>query len=73
MIVISAGYFALMAPSLLRSKAVVLFSLISFFIVAHIVGLGFCVWSLLCCAKLTVLPSFAIILLGKRELVALLK
>ena len=34
--------------------------------------LGFCVRSLFCCAGLCVLSSFAMISLGKRELVALL-
>ena len=40
------------------------------FIVTHIVG--FCNCSLFCCALLYVHSSFAIILMGKRELVALL-
>ena len=35
-------------------------------------SLGFCVRSLFCCARLCVLSSFAMISLGKRELVALL-
>ena len=34
--------------------------------------LNFCVWSLFCYALLSVLSSFAIILVRKRELVALL-
>ena len=33
---------------------------------------GFCVCSVFCCALLCVLSSFAIILMGKRELIALL-
>ena len=43
----------------------------SLFIVSPIVG--FCNCSILCCALLCVLSSFAIILMGKRELVALLR
>ena len=39
-------------------------------IVAPIVG--FCVCSMFCCTLLCVLSSFAIILTGKRELIALL-
>ena len=42
----------------------------SLLIVASIVG--FCVCSMFCCALLCVLSSFAIILMEKRELVALL-
>ena len=42
----------------------------SLFVVAPIVG--FCVCSMLCYALLCVLSSFAIILTGKRELIALL-
>ena len=34
--------------------------------------LGFNVWSLFCCALLCVVSSFAIISLGKRELIGLL-
>ena len=34
--------------------------------------MGFCVCSMFCCALLFVLSSFAIILMGKRELAALL-
>ena len=52
------------------SKAVVLLLLIHCFIVETIFR-GY-VWSLLCCAILSVVSSFAIIVLGKRELVALL-
>ena len=33
--------------------------------------MGFCACSMFCCALLCVLSSFAIILMGKRELVAL--
>ena len=33
---------------------------------------GFCNWSMFCCTLLCVNSSFAIILIGKRELVALL-
>ena len=42
----------------------------SLLIVAPIVG--FCVCSMFCCTLLCVLSSFAIILMGKRELVVLL-
>ena len=42
----------------------------SLFIVTPIVGV--CNYSMLCCALLCVHTSFAIILMGKRELVALL-
>ena len=40
-------------------------------IVTHI--LGFCNCSMFCCAVLSVHSSFAIILMGKRELVALFR
>ena len=43
----------------------------SLLIVAPI-DVGVCIWSLFCCVVLGVLSSFAIILLRKRELVALL-
>ena len=33
--------------------------------------MGFCSWSMFCCALLCVHSSFAIILMGKKELVAL--
>ena len=52
------------------SNAVVLFLVDSLLIVAPIVG--FCNCSMFCCALLCVHSSFEIILLGKRELVALL-
>ena len=55
-----------MALAAVRSKVVVLFLLI----VASIVG--FCNCSMFCCVLLCVHSSFAIILMGKRELVALL-
>ena len=42
----------------------------SLLIVAPIVG--FCVCSMFCCTLLCVISSFTIILMGKRELVALL-
>ena len=48
-------------------SSVVVHSLLT---IAPIVGL--CVCSMVCCALLCVLSSFAIILIGKRELVALL-
>ena len=54
--------------SFVSSKAVV----DSLFIVAPIVMCGVCVWDLFYCAVLSVLSSFAIIWLCKRELVALL-
>ena len=62
--------YAALNPMWLRSVVVD-----KLFIVAPIVcgGLwGFCVWSLFYYAVLSVLSSFAIILLRKRELVALL-
>ena len=34
--------------------------------------MGFCVYSMFCCALLCVLSSFAIILMGKRQLVVVL-
>ena len=38
------------------------------FVVAPIVcGFFFCIWSLFCCAVLSVISGFAIISLGKRE------
>ena len=55
-----------MALAAIRSKAVVLLLLI----VTSIVG--FCNLIMFCCALLCVHSSFAIILMGKRELVALL-
>ena len=59
------------AKAAVRSKAIVLLLLISFlFIVTPIVGVCNC--SMFCCTLLYVHFSFAIILLGKRELVALL-
>ena len=54
--------------SVIRVGSVVVDSL---FIVAPIVCEG-CVWSLFCCAVLSILSSFSIISLRKRELVALL-
>ena len=54
------------ALAAVRSKAVVLLLLL---IVAPIVG--FCVCSMFCYALLCFLSSFTIILMGKRELVAL--
>ena len=44
----------------------------SVLIVAPIAFLGVYVWSVFCCSVLSVVSSFAIISLGKRELVALL-
>ena len=44
--------------------------LLTFFIVTHIVGVSNC--SMVCCSLLYAHSSFAIILMGKRELVALL-
>ena len=52
-----------------RSKAVVLF-LLTLFIVTPTAG--FCYCSMFCCTLIYVHSSFAIILTGKRELVALL-
>ena len=54
------------ALAVVRSKAMVLLLLI----VAPIVG--FCNCSMFCCALLCVLSRFTVILMGKRELVALL-
>ena len=51
-----------------RSKAVVLFFVVSLLNVTPIVG--FCNCSLFCCTLLDVHSSFAIILMGKREMVA---
>ena len=55
-----------LSPSSLSGSIVV----DSLLIVAPIVG--FCVCSVFCCTLLCVLSSFAIILMGKREMVALL-
>ena len=59
-----------MAEAVVRSKAVVLLFLNSLLIVTTIVG--FCKCSMFQCAFLCVHSSFAIILMGKRELVTLL-
>ena len=58
-----------LGPPSVRSKAVVLL-LLTFFFVTPIVGVCNC--SMFCCTLLYVPSSFAIILMGKRELVALL-
>ena len=57
-----------MALAAVRSKAVVLLLLAFCFIFIPIVGARNC--SMLCCTLLYVHSSFAIILMGKRELVA---
>ena len=54
-----------------RSKAMALLLLLFLFIVTPIVGV--CNSSMFCCSLLSVHSSIAIILMGKRELVALLK
>ena len=59
-----------MVLAAVRSKAVVLLLLILWLSVTPIVG--FCNWSMFCCALLYVHSSFAIISMGKRELAALL-
>ena len=59
-----------MAWSAVRSKAMVLLLLTFLFIVTPIVGVCNC--SIVCCTLLYVHSSIAIILMGKRELVALL-
>ena len=58
------------ASAAIRSKAVFLLLLIFLFIVTPIVGVCNC--SMLCCTLLYVHSSIEIILMGKRELVALL-
>ena len=58
-----------MAQAAVRMNAVVLL-LLTFFIVTPIVGVCNC--SMFCCTMLFVHSSIAIILMGKRELVALL-
>ena len=59
-----------MAPIAIRLKGVVLLFLIDCLLLpSSFVGL--CVWPLFCCVVLSVLSSFAIISLRKRELVAL--
>ena len=58
------------AYAAVRSKAVVLLLLTFLFIVTPIVGVCNC--SMFCCTLLYVHSSIAIILMGKRELVALL-
>ena len=58
-----------MAQAAVRMNAVVLL-LLTFFIVTPIVGV--CNYSMFCCTMLFVHSSIAIILMGKRELVALL-
>ena len=59
-----------MALAAVRSKAVVLLLLTFLFTVTPIVGVCNC--SMFCCTLLYVHSSVAIILMGKRELVALL-
>ena len=59
-----------MAKASVRSKAVVLLLLTFLFIVTPIVGVCNC--SMFCCTLLCVHSSIAIILMGKRELIALL-
>ena len=59
-----------MAYASVRSKAVVLLLLTFLFIVTSIVGVCNC--SMFCCTLLYVHSSIAIILMGKRQLVALL-
>ena len=59
-----------MAYAAVRSKAVVLLLLTFLFIVTPIVGVCNC--SMFCCTLLYVHSSIAIILMGKRELIALL-
>ena len=59
-----------MAWAAVRSKAVILLLLTFLFIVTLIVGVCNC--SMFCCTLLYVHSSIAIILMGKRELVALL-
>ena len=54
-----------------RSKTVVLLLLIRCWLL-RVPVVGFCNCFMFCCALLYVLSSFAIILMGKRELVALL-
>ena len=58
------------AQAAVRSKTAVLFLLTFLFIVTQI--LGVCNCSMFCCTLLYVHSSFAIFLMGKRELVALL-
>ena len=59
-----------MVKAAVRSKAVVLLLLTCCLLFSPIVG--FCNCSMFCCTFLYVPSSFAIILIGKRELVALL-
>ena len=59
-----------MAWAAVRSKAVVLLLLIFLFIVAPVVGVCNC--SMFCCTLLYVHSSIEIILMGKRQLIALL-
>ena len=59
-----------MASAAVLAKAVVLFFIDCLFLLPLFVVV--CVWSLFCYALLCVLSSFAIISLGKRELVVLL-
>ena len=61
-----------MVSAAARTKAVVLLLLIHSLLLLSLF-LGGCVWSLFCCAVFSVISSFAIILLGKIELVTFLK
>ena len=61
--------FLIYMISIILNRSVVVVD--SLFIIAFVVW-GFCVWSLLCNVVLGVFSKFAIILLRKRELVALL-
>ena len=56
-----------------RSKAVFLLFLIHCLLLFPLFILGVCVWSLFCYSAISFFTSFAIILMGKRELVVLLE
>ena len=58
----------ILAPGAVRSKTMVLWLLIHYSLLLLV--WGFCVWSLFCYAILCVHSRFAVILMGKRELVA---
>ena len=60
------------ALAAVRSKSVVLLLLIHYLMLLPLFCVFFLLWSLFCCAVLSVVTSFAILSLGKVELIALL-
>ena len=60
------------ALAAVRSKSVVLLLLIQYLLLLPLFCVLFLLWSLFCCAVPSVVSSFAILSLGKVELIALL-